>query len=83
MEEPEITLFLPAHICNRNSLNIFPFTTESYSFVTEQKQKTLLREFLCPQPLKAVKLFWSFHSAAQAVQAGLKHPLLTSWVYAL
>lgn len=83
MEEPEIMLFLPAHICNRNSLDIFPFTTESYSFVTKQKQKTLLREFLCPQSLKAAKPFWSFHSAAQAAAGWAETPIALSWVYAL
>lgn len=75
MEEPGIMLFLPAHICNRNSLDIFPFTTESYSFVTEQKQKTALREFLCPQSLKAVKPFWSFHCAAQAAAGWAGTPM--------
>lgn len=66
---------MPAHIYNRNSLNIFLFTTESYSFVTGQKQKTQLREFLCPQCLKAVKLFWSFHCAAQAAAGWAETPI--------
>lgn len=56
-------------------LIFFPFTTESYSFVSEQKQKTLLREFLCPQSLKAAKLSWSFHSAAQAAASRAETPI--------
>lgn len=43
--------------------------------MTEQKQKTLLREFLCPQCLKAVKPFWSFHSAAQAAAGWAETPI--------
>lgn len=45
-------LFLHACVYDRNSLDISPFTTASYSVVTEQKVKELQRGFFAHSPCR-------------------------------
>lgn len=77
MGELEFMVFFQEYICDRNSCDIFPFTTESNSSVTEQKQKTPLREFLCPQSLQVAKLFWSLPLALQAAGSAAEMPAIS------